>query len=87
MSWAAKFHILQSDRRVLGGHAKPKDFSVLEYSKDAMAGPLQKLEIMLRFIREGKFSPDAIRSGRFKVKPSGEARSFLFDISERKGTT
>ncbi len=39
LSWAAKFGMEVGTRIFLRGHAKPKDRSVLEYSRDAMAAP------------------------------------------------
>ena len=39
LSWAAKAGLPMAERRVLGGHALPGDVSVLEYSRDALAGP------------------------------------------------
>eukprot|EP00972_Heterocapsa_arctica_P075691 11164176-Heterocapsa_arctica.AAC.1 len=37
LSWAAKAGLRPGSRRLLGGHAKPKDLSMLEYSRDALA--------------------------------------------------
>jgi len=53
-------------RRLLGYHVKPKDKSVLIYSRDALAKPLRELGAVLAAIRVGRFLPDADRSGRFR---------------------
>ena len=37
---------------------------MLEYSRDAIAGPLEALGRILADVREGRFHPDALRSGR-----------------------
>ena len=65
LSWAAKFGLSPSTRRLLGAHAKVSDRSMLEYSRDALAGPLRDLRGMLEAIDNGGFDPDATRSGRF----------------------
>ena len=53
------------DRRVLGHHAKPGDTSIAEYSRDLLATPLRKLEMVRQEIVRGTFRPDETRSGRF----------------------
>ena len=63
-SWCSKYGVRGEHRRILGGHAKPKELSMLEYSLDAMAGPLDSLAEVLAEVREGTFDPDATRSGR-----------------------
>ena len=65
LSWAAKAGMSVADRRLLGGHAKPGDKSVLEYSRDALAGPLNKLEKLIGMVGKGQFMPDETRSGRW----------------------
>ena len=42
LSWAAKADIPSDVRRFLGGHAIPKDKSMLEYGRDNLAGPLRE---------------------------------------------
>ena len=75
LSWCAKAGINQSARRILGGHALPKDVSVMEYSRDALAAPLRELDKVLSLIRGGSFLPDAARSGRWKAQPQEPAPS------------
>ena len=41
LSWAAKPRLGHGLRRLLGGHAKLGDLSMLEYSRDALAEPLE----------------------------------------------
>ena len=62
LSWAAKAGLGGGVRRLLGAHAKPKDNSMLEYSRDAMAGPLAQLDDVLEAVRSGSFDPDGPRS-------------------------
>ena len=61
-------------RRILGGHARPKEQMVLEYSRDSLAAPLAALDRVLLQIRRGKFDPDASRSGRWGAAPPHQAR-------------
>jgi hypothetical protein len=66
LSWMAKAGAKITDRRLLGGHAKPGEFTALEYSRDALAGPLAAVADVYRHIREGRFAPDLTRSGRWE---------------------
>ena len=63
LSWAAMCGVGKGTRRLLGGHAAQKDFSMLEYSRDALAEPLREVQRMYARIRAGTFIPDATRSG------------------------
>jgi len=65
LSWAAKFGLKHGSRRLLGGHAKPKDLSMLEYSRDAIAPALRELRTVYDAVHDGSFDPDVTRSGRF----------------------
>ena len=65
LAWMAKFGIAVGTRRILGGHVKPKEGSTLVYSRDALAGPLRQLQVMLESVQNSTFNPDATRSGRF----------------------
>ena len=42
------------------------DLTMLEYSRDALAAPLYTVSKVLSLIQEGRFDPDATRSGRWK---------------------
>ena len=48
---------------------------MLEYSRDAMAGPLRSLAKVLKDIANNIFDPDATRSGRFKGTAAGSSGS------------
>jgi hypothetical protein len=59
----AKAGIQKAHRRLLGGHMKPGDRSMAEYSRDELAEPLRHLSQTLKWVRERRFDPDATRSG------------------------
>ena len=65
LSWCAKAGVSHDDRRILGGHSDPKDGSMLEYSRDALAGPLRVLRNLYKKVQDGEFAPDVTRSGRW----------------------
>ena len=65
LSWAAKAGMNLEDRRLLGGHAKPGQKVTLEYSRDALAGPLERMRHVLGEIRTGGFRPDQRRASRW----------------------
>jgi hypothetical protein len=65
LSWLAKFGVSPASRRRLGGHVKPGDRTMAEYSRDELAGPLRDLDRVLTAVRLGVFAPDNTRSGRF----------------------
>ena len=69
LSWLAKAGVPEKVRRLLGYHVKPKDKSLIIYSRDALAGPLETLRDLILKIAMGEFSPDVTRSGRWKSKP------------------
>ena len=50
---------------MLGYHVKPKDKSLVIYSRDALAGPLAILSETVADVASGKFKPDESRSGRW----------------------
>ena len=72
LSWAAKAGMSRSTRRLLGAHADTRDRSMLEYSRDALAGPLKELEELLQKINDKVFSPDVTRSGRWAAQGQRE---------------
>jgi hypothetical protein len=69
LSWAAKFGVSGGHRRLLGYHAKAGDHSMLEYSRDALAGPMREVAKIVEGIRLKTFLPDATRSGYFPSQP------------------
>ena len=84
LSWAAKAGMPRSDRRLLGGHADPRDRSMAEYSRDTLAKPLAALECLIDQIRDGLFDPDATRSGRW-TRGSSEARGSAIAATHEDG--
>ena len=64
LSWLAKAGVSEKCRRILGYHIKPKDSSVVLYSRDALSGSLVVLVELISQIRRGEFRPDQSRSGR-----------------------
>ena len=74
LSWSAKFGLSAATRRRLGGHVKPKDRSLKEYSRDELAGPMLELDRVLRSVALGVFDPDSSRSGRWKRDEDAEAK-------------
>ena len=56
LSAAAKWGVAIKLRRLLGGHAKPSERSVLEYSRVALAAPLRKLSEVIDDVALGIFS-------------------------------
>ena len=69
LSWLSKAGVGEKARRLLGYHVKPKDSSVVLYSRDALAGGLSELVRVIKAIRDGKFRPDVSRSGRWVQTP------------------
>ena len=69
LSWMAKAGLPEKTRRFLGYHVKPKDKSLIIYSRDSMAGPLEMLDNLVVQIAMGEFKPDMSRSGRWVRKP------------------
>jgi hypothetical protein len=67
LSWMAKASANETHRRLLGYHTAPGEGMMLEYSRDAMAGPLRSLVAVVNCIKLGKFKPDETRSGRWVV--------------------
>ena len=69
LSWMSKAGMEVKTRRLMGYHVKPKDTSVLLYSRDALAPGLEGLRGLIYDIFSGKFRPDVSRSGRWIKKP------------------
>lgn len=65
LSWAAKAGLDHETRRTLGGHISKADGSMMAYSRDGIAGPLLKLEMLVSQVRSGLFDPDKNRAGRW----------------------
>ena len=71
LDWSAKAGVSKPLRRILGGHIKPKDRSVFDYTRDGLAEPLKQLNEVVDQISLGEFIPDGPRSGRW---PGGKSR-------------
>ena len=65
LSWMAKAGMEPKLRRLMGYHIKPKDTSVVLYSRDALGPGLEKFSEIIEKIKTGRFRPDASRSGRW----------------------
>jgi hypothetical protein len=78
LSWCAKWGVPKAERRLLGGHLKSKDQSVEAYSRDEYAKPLRSLYVVIQDVKDGRFNPDATRSGLFKTPASLAASSSDF---------
>ena len=65
-----KAGLSRDNRRLLGGHAGPKDKSVIVYSRDSMAEPMRALEDLIVKIASDHFRPDETRSGRWVAEAS-----------------
>ena len=65
LSWMAKAGMEPKLRRLMGYHIKPKDTSVVLYSRDALGPGLEKFSEIIEEIKNGRFRPDASRSGRW----------------------
>ncbi|CAK0898636.1 unnamed protein product [Prorocentrum cordatum] len=62
LSWLAKAGYSMKSRRLLGGHIKPGERVPIEYSRDALAGPLREVVQLFEQINSGAFDPDATRA-------------------------
>ena len=65
LSWMAKANVSEKLRRLMGYHVKPKDKSLIIYSRDALAGGLEALTTVIGHIRRHRFRPDLNRSERW----------------------
>ena len=74
LSWGAKSNLSVDDRRILGHHIDPHMTSALTYSRDAMAGPLERMYRVIQSIKDGSFLPDESRARR-----TGRNLGLVFD--------
>ena len=77
LSWMSKFGEALEIRSQLGYHTTRN--SALIYSRDAMAGPIRRLQFVLEQIRLSRFKPDMTRSGYFPGAASGETEDITDD--------
>ena len=59
LSWCAKAGMKMEDGRLLSGHVKLGQRVPLEYSRDVLAGPIRRLETLIKQVRSGVFKLDA----------------------------
>ena len=64
LSWASKYGMDLQSRTLLGYHLLKEFGSTITYSRDALAEPLRKFDLVLKHIRMRTFMPDVTRSGR-----------------------
>ena len=77
LSWMSKFGETLEIRSQLGYHTTRN--SALIYSRDAMAGPIRRLQFVLEQIRLSRFMPDMTRSGYFPGAASEETENITDD--------
>ena len=68
LGWLSKLGIYGETQTLLAHHSTGA-LSTLAYSRDALSGPLRKLETLLHQVRTGVFRPDSTRSGYWKAAP------------------
>ena len=68
LGWLSKLGIYGETQTLLAHHSTGA-LSTLAYSRDALSGPLRKLETLLHQVRTGVFCPDSTRSGYWKAAP------------------
>ena len=71
LGWLSKFGVYGETQTLLAHHSTGP-LSTLAYSRDALSGPLRKLESLLYQVRTGKFCPDSTRSGYWKASSGPE---------------
>lgn len=73
LSWCAKAGVDLQSRRLLGNHISKQDVSVLCYSRDSLSAPMRLMQEVVIMVRQGKFHPDASRSGLFAAQAARDA--------------
>ena len=71
LGWLSKLGV-HGETQTLLAHHSTGAWSTLAYSRDALSGPLRKLESLLHQVRTGKFCPDSTRSGYWKASSGPE---------------
>ena len=71
LGWLSKLGVYGETQKLLAHHSTGA-LSTLAYSRDALSGPLRKLESLLHQVRTGKFCPDSTRSGYWKASSGPE---------------
>ena len=78
------------DQTLFGYHSLGLNKSSLNYSRDALSGPLRRYDRILEKIRSGLFNPDDTRSGRWQSSSSSQdsqSVSALIQHSKRRSRT
>lgn len=87
LSWCAKAMLRLETRKLLGYHTSSKEEVALLYSRDALAGPMYELGTVIAHVREGRFSPDCTRSGRWNLQPQDDDFDADCSIGRMNGET
>ena len=75
LSWTAKVDVGRDNQTLLGYHSLGVNRSSLDYSRDALSGPLRRLADVLSLVSSGRFDPDDTRSGEVAQGFSGKLRA------------
>ncbi len=71
LGWLSKIGVYGETQTLLAHHSTGP-LSTLAYSRDALSGPLRKLESLLHEVRTGSFCPDSTRSGYWNAASGQE---------------
>ena len=85
LSWLAKYGVPLHSRQILGYHITGQANSALHYSRDELSTPLRELDKVILDIREGRFKPDATRSGYLAPTAKSAASSSSNTVIKSKG--
>ena len=67
LSWCSRHGSMTPyERKILGYHADSAEGSMHTYSRDVVAEPIRKYELMIADVASGRFHPDSTRSGYHK---------------------
>ena len=75
LGWAAKGGMDLPSRHILGHHLDPGAKAAEIYGRDSISSAIRKLCGLLALIKQGRFSPDSSRSGRFTNAHDQKAQS------------
>ena len=74
LSWGAKAGVSDKSLTLLDHHSLGVNMASVGYRRDALAGPLRELQVVVVAVRKLQFSPDLTRSGRWQ-EPSSPVSS------------
>ena len=74
LSWGAKAGVSDKSLTLLGYHSLGVNMASVGYRRDALAGPLRELQVVVVAVRKLQFSPDLTCSGRWQ-EPSSPVSS------------